>query len=170
MESPKVKNPLPYPQIEDAANDPQAVAVLKKLYCSRRSETTAVLQYMYQHFVAGRTAQEIAKIFADIGKVEMYHMDLLADAIVQFGGDPVYCDFGAYWSGRWVNYCKNIAQMLQTNLQDEIDAMYAYKTASQMVSNKSLQKPLARIALDEELHADIMRNLLEDLQEDKPQN
>ena len=62
MESPKVKNPLPYPQIENAANNPQAVAVLKKLYCSRRSETTAVLQYMYQHFVAGRTDRKSTRL------------------------------------------------------------------------------------------------------------
>lgn len=167
MEMPKVKNQLPYPQIEDATNDPQAVEVLKKLYCSRKSETTAVLQYMYQHFIAGSNAKEIAKIFADIGVVEMHHMDLLAEAIVMFGGDPVYCDFGAYWSGRWVNYCKNLEQILRINLQDEIDAMYNYKTAAQIVSNKSLQKLFARIALDEELHADILRNLLEDLRDNK---
>lgn len=161
------KSSLPYPEITDATYDPQAVYVLKKLYCSRKSETTAVLQYMYQHFVTDKAAGEISKILAEIGRVEMHHLQLLAEAMVEFGGDPVYCDSGAYWSGRWVNYCKPIKSMLQIDLQDEIDAVYAYKSGAQIVSNKSLQKLLLRIAVDEELHAKIITKLLEDLQNEK---
>lgn len=160
----KFVSELPYPEITDACVDPTAVAVIKSLYCSRKSETTAVLQYMYQHFVSGRFADDVAKILSKIGLVEMHHMEMLAEAMTKFGGDPVYFDCNSPLSGRWVNYSKSLFQMLQLDLRDEKDAVQAYKNAAASVCNESLKKLFLRIALDEEMHAAVLEQLIDELE------
>ena len=152
-----------YPEIENASRCEFTVAILKKLYCSKKSETTAVLQYVYQHLVANKYAKHAAKIFAEIGKVEMKHMDLLGEAMIKFGGDPVFYYFDTPLNGGWVNYSKNLFQMLMTNINDEKEAARQYRAAAEKVKNESLKLLLLRISEDEQIQADLQLKLLEEL-------
>ena len=151
----------PYPEIREAHYDPIAVREIKKNYCSIKSETTAVLQYVYHHFVSNRFAKEISRIFRKIGIVEMTHMDLLAAAMICFGGDPKFFDkSGAALSGGWLNYGKSLKHMLLLNLESEAAAAAGYRKSAKIVKNASLQELFLRLADDEDLHFEILRKLI----------
>jgi Mn-containing catalase len=104
----------PYPEIKNAKYDPQTVAILQNLYSSIKSEMTATCNYSYQHFITVRFNENIAEAFLQIGIVEMNHMDLLAEAIIDFGGNPLFADNkGTFFTGQWVNYSTILYQYLK---------------------------------------------------------
>jgi len=66
-----------YPEIEGAVYDPIAIRKIKKNYCSTKSETTAVLQYVYDHFVTNSFTKEVryllSYISAELRYIERNH-------------------------------------------------------------------------------------------------
>lgn len=79
-----------YPEIVGATNDPKTVGILKDLLSSRISEVTAIMQYFYQSRIAKGVEDDISSLLEEIAIVEMEHMELLMDAIISFGGIPIY--------------------------------------------------------------------------------
>ncbi|MDD4291668.1 MAG: ferritin family protein [Clostridia bacterium] len=151
----------PYPEIEGATASPATVKIIQQLYSSRHSEVVAILNYSYQHFVSDQVNKEIADILIKIGTVEMHHMDLLASAILDFGGNPIYADSqNNPLSGTWVNYLTNIVRILEFDIVEEEKAYEAYLLAAKAVENESLKALFERIALDEQRHAEILTDLL----------
>jgi len=60
-------------------------------------------------------AKDIAKIFMKIGQVEMRHLDLLAEAVIAFGGDPKFAGKSrTHLSGKWIGYGMGLKQILRT--------------------------------------------------------
>lgn len=161
FENVEVKLDLPYPEIIDAVSDYNTVAILKNLATSVKGELNGVLQYIYQSVVANKYNNEIAEIFEEIGIVEMMHLDMLMNAIVEFGGIPKYEDSnGNPFNMSNINYSLKLKDMLQTNIKDEQMALEAYTKAIAKVQNKSLKELLERIVLDEKHHLEIFKNIL----------
>lgn len=156
----QVRIDKPYPEITNAKDDFQTVAILKNLANTRNGELRAVLQYVFQSVVADKTDEEIASIFEEIGIVEMMHLDMLMHAITDFGGTPDYVDSqGKYFSTNVVNNTTKLREMLDNNIQGETMAIENYKQAIERVDNESLKQLFMRIIEDEFRHIEIFKRL-----------
>lgn len=153
----------PYPEIVGATFSPETVAILRNLYASRISEFTAIASYSYQSRVIGEHNPEITKLLEGVAVTEMRHLELLGEAIVEFGGDPVYANSrGQFWSGIFVDRDKNVCKILKNNIRGETGAVAEYSMAATRVKNQSLANLLLRIAEDEQHHKELFEKALAD--------
>ncbi len=151
----------PYPQIVGAVNDNMTVAVLKNLANGKMGELNASCKYVYQSVIANIPTPEIADILEEIGIVEMMHLEMLMDAIVEFGGKPKYEDAqGNYFTTAGLDYGVKLKDMLANNIATEQRAVKNYEEAIMRVKNDSLKNLFKRIIKDEERHIQIFKNLL----------
>lgn len=156
----KVRVDKPYPEIANAKDDPQTVAILKNLANNRGGELRAVLQYVYQSVLADKTDEDIATIFEEIGIVEMMHLDMLMHAITSFGGTPEYADSQRnFFNANMVNYTGKLKDILDANIQGETMAIENYTQAIQRVNNQSLKDLFLRIIEDEKRHVEIFKTI-----------
>lgn len=156
----------PYPEIVGATLSPETVAILRNLYASRISEFTAIASYSYQSRVIGEHNPEITKLLEGVAVTEMRHLELLGEAIVEFGGDPVYANSrGQFWSGIFVDRDKNVCKILKNNIRGETGAVAEYSMAATRVKNQSLANLLLRIAEDEQHHKELFEKALDGLGE-----
>lgn len=153
---------VPYPEVTGSAGQ-KTIANLYDLYAGRASEMTAISTYAYQHVLTEKEYAELAGLFMGIGGVEMRHLDLLAGAIYALGGDPVYAGRYSWFSGSYADYTKDVKLMLQNDIETEKAAAEAYKQAANATDNQSLAELLMRIAMDEELHVELLTCALEKL-------
>lgn len=155
----------PYPEIENAQDDITTVAVLKNLASSRVGELPAVLEYVYQSVVADKTNEEIAKVFEEIGIVEMLHLDMLMHSMTMFGGVPKYDDAqGNFYNTATLNYPLKLRDMLENNIRAESLAIENYNMAINKVKNESLKKLFERIIEDEKRHLEIFKRIRDNVQ------
>ena len=141
------------------------VNILKNLATSRMGELAGILQYIYQSVIADKTNEEIAKIFEEIGVVEMLHLDILMHAITMFGGTPKYEDAqGNFFNTANLNYSTKLREMLDNNIRSESVAIENYKMAISRVNNQSLKDLFARIIEDEMLHLDIFKKIRDNVE------
>ena len=125
-----IKVNKPYPEIINAREDMETVAVLKNLASSRAGELAGVMTYIYQSVVADKTNEEIAEIFEEIGVVEMMHLDMLMHAITMFGGIPKYDDAqNNFFNTAGLNYSVKLKDMLENNIRAESVAIENYEMA-----------------------------------------
>ena len=155
----------PFPEIENAVRDNKTVGILKDLISDRGGELFATLMYSFQQFVCKEKAQQISKIIEEISIVEMKHMELLSNAMIQFGGVPVFTnERGEYFNANYVNYTTNLYEILTTDIKAEKGAVEAYTQAANMVTNESLKNLLLRIRADEECHLSVFEKLLREVE------
>ena len=149
---------LPYPPVEVTCPDPACVPILRDLYAGQRSELGAITQYCYQSFLLSGEREPIAKLLRDIAIVEMHHLEMLGRLICLCGGTP---DFAGgrrqWWNGSFVSYRKDLCGALLLSLSDEVAAVEAYKKAACRIQDPKIQAVLQRIAMDEALHVQLLR-------------
>ena len=160
-----IKVNKPYPEIVDAKEDMNTVAILKNLANSRVGEMTAVLTYIYQSVIADKTKEKIAGIFEEIGIVEMLHLDMLMHAITMFGGVPKYEDSqGNFFNTANLNYSMKLKDMLDNNIKSEQVAIENYRMAISRVKNQCLRDLFERIVEDEQRHIEIFKQIRDGVQ------
>ncbi len=153
MENSQYDLDIPYPEIVESTFSPETVAILRNLYAARFSELTAVTTYSYQSRVLGEKFPDVTKLLENISMTEMKHLELLAEAIVEFGGDPSYINSrGQFWSGIYVDREKDVCRILKNGIRAETAAIGDYSMAATRVKNSSLRDLLLRIAQDEQHH------------------
>ncbi len=161
----QVKINKPYPEIVDALEDKQTVAILKNLAMGRPGEVAAANQYVYQSVIADKTNDEIACVFEEIGIVEMMHLDMLMHAIADFGGNPEYRDAqGNFFNTASLNYTNKLKEMLENNIKAETLAIENYQIAIDRVQNQSLKDLFARIIEDEKRHVEIFKQIRDNVE------
>ena len=148
---------LPYPEIEVDKNLADS-RLLMPSYGGNASEITSIMTYSFQHFTC--PIKEISEVTARISAVEMHHMKLLGEAIVDLGGYPIIGG-RTYWNGSFVNYTLDTKRFLQQNILAEETAILNYERTILNLSQDSLKRMLERIILDEELHIKIFKELLQ---------
>ena len=158
LDNVQVKINKPYPEIVDAVDDKQVVAILKNLAMGRPGEIAAANQYVYQSVIADKTNEDIAGIFEEIGIVEMMHLDMLMHAITDFGGNPEYRDAqGNFFNTSTINYTNKLNEMLENNIRAETIAIENYQMAIDRVQNQSLKELFMRIIEDEKRHIEVFK-------------
>ena len=147
---------LPYPELSGSISNTE-LNELYDLYAGRFSELTAITTYSYQSVIVNDC--KISNLFARLAVTEMEHLNKLAKAIFYFGGAPVYAGKYNYFSGSYTDYESDLKELILNNIQGERQAIYAYKQFALATQNQSLCELLSRIALDEELHLNILQDL-----------
>ena len=151
----------PYPEITNAYPSMYEVKLIKWQTASRDSEMSAVTTYMYQSYILQDEYPAVADALKQIAIVEMTHLDLLSEAIVDFGGNPNLTDGrGNVWTGRNVLQLRNPREILLADIRAEEKAIRDYQIAASKTCNASLAALFERIIIDEQDHIIILNELL----------
>ncbi len=148
---------LPYPEVEGKISN-KTMALLMEAYGGRNSEFTGISTYTYQHVFLHDNNKELSEIIGRISVVEMHHLEMLGEAIVTFGGKPLFSGAYQFWNGSYVNYQENKKEFLQDNLMGEQNAIRLYEEIIESTQNESLKRLIGRIIMDEQLHITIFES------------
>ena len=141
--------------------------VVKILNEALATEIICVLRYRRHHFMAaGIHAQSVAAEFLTHANEEQAHADLIAQRIVQLGGEPNFSPEGLA-SRSHAEYVEggSLIDMIRENLVAERIAIDSYR---EMVAYLGTDDPTTRRMLEgilamEEEHADDLVTLLQEL-------
>jgi bacterioferritin len=140
--------------------------VLKMLNDALATELVCVLRYRHDHFVArGLRAKIAADEFLEHAQQEQEHADMLAERIVQLGGEPDFNPAGlADRSHSEYRLGKDLQGMIRENLVAERIAIDSYRQMIQYLGNDdpTTRRMMEEILATEEEHADDLADLLGD--------
>ena len=140
--------------------------VLKQLNASLATELVCVLRYRRHHFMAkGIQSQGIAAEFLAHSNEEQGHADILAERIVQLGGEPDFSPTGlAARSHAEYIAGTTLTDMIREDLVAERIAIDSYRGFIQYLGDKdpTTRRLLENILSVEEQHADELADLLQD--------
>lgn len=145
---------LPYPEISGKIT-PSVMALLMEAYAGKGSEFTGVTTYIYQHLIISENNKDLSQVLSKISIVEMKHQELIGEAIVYYGGKPLFSGAYNFWNGSYVNYQENVIKILNDNIVAEQNAIRLYEEIIEQTQNESLKKLIGRIIMDEQLHQTI---------------
>lgn len=142
-------------------------AVVKLLNDSLATEIVCVLRYRRHHFMAkGIQSKGIADEFLVHSNEEQGHADLLAERIVQLGGEPDFSPAGLI-SRSHAEYVEGetLLEMIKEDLVAERIAIDSYRDFIRYLDNKdpTTRRLLESILAVEEEHADELADLLQDV-------
>lgn len=148
--------------------------VLKLLNDALATEIVCVLRYRRHYFMArGIHSQSVAQEFLEHSNDEQGHADLIAERIVQLGGDPDFAPDGLL-SRSHAEYVEgdSLAGMIKEDLVAERIAIDSYREIIQYLGDRD---PTSRVMMEgilakEEEHADDLADLLVALPEPARKN
>ena len=141
--------------------------VLKQLNDSLATELVCVLRYRRHHLMAkGIHSQAVAAEFLAHSNEEQGHADLLAERIVQLGGEPDFSPNGLAARSH-AEYVAGVtlSDMIREDLVAERIAIDSYRGFIQYLGDKdpTSRRLLETILAVEEQHADELADLLQDV-------
>jgi bacterioferritin len=146
------------------ADRKKVISILNEVLAT---EIVCVLRYKRHYYMAsGIHAQAVAEEFLEHAKEEQSHADIVAERIVQLGGEPDFNPEGlATKSHSQYVEGKSLLDMVREDLVAERIAVESY---SEIIRYLGDNDPTTRIAMEaimskEEEHADDMKTLLERL-------
>jgi bacterioferritin len=158
--------------IEEGAVTPSYAAnrdaVIEILNNSLATELVCVLRYKHHYYIAeGLPAEAIKQEFLDHANEEQAHADLLAERIVQLGGNPNFNPSGlaershAEYGGEHTS----LIDILRDDLVAERVAIEAYSEAIRFIgdSDTTTKRMLEGILAVEEEHAEELSSMLKNL-------
>lgn len=139
-------------------------AVLGMLNDALATELVCVLRYRRHHFMArGIHSQAVAEEFLAHSNEEQAHADLLAERMVQLGGEPDFSP-ATLLSRSHAEYVEGVtlADMIKENLVAERIAIDSYRHLIQYLGDQdpTTRRMLESILAMEEEHADDLADLL----------
>ncbi|NLY49389.1 MAG: bacterioferritin [Firmicutes bacterium] len=157
--------PAPYPEVRVAAPNPAYAQLLLEDYAGMVSELTAINQYLYHHFVLEPVNEEVAELLECISLVEMYHLELLGEAILKLGVDPRYWTLQSgnstcYWDASFVFYGTSLCDRLTADIASEWAAIANYREHQRRINDPYVEELLERIILDELHHIQLFNHAL----------
>jgi bacterioferritin len=145
--------------------------VIRILNEALATEIVCVLRYKRHYFMAsGINAQSVAQEFLQHANEEQAHGDLIAQRIVQLGGEPNFSPEGLLTRSH-AEYVEG-ASLLEMIREDLVAERIAIDSYREMIAYLSDTDPTTRRMLEgilamEEEHADDLVSLLEKLGSDK---
>lgn len=163
------KADLPYPEIAIEGECKRYAKLLLHDYAGLDSELSAVISYSHRHLVSGAQSKLIAEAFIGVAIVEMRHLDMLGEAIMQLGMNPKYYTKTRgkeeYWSAENIQYVCDLKGMLKHAIQEEYRAIKQYKEHIACIDDQNIKDLLQRIIEDERLHIKLFKLLLQMVEE-----
>lgn len=143
------------------ADRDRVIAVLNEVLAT---ETVCVLRYKRHYFTAqGISAGPIAQEFLQHANEEQQHADMVAQRIVQLGGDPDFNPRGlAERSHSEYDSSLDLIEMVREDLIAERIAVASYQEIVRWLGNDdpTTRRMLEEILATEEEHADDLVNIL----------
>lgn len=140
----------PYPKLDRIKHNDYYSGLVQNLYCGKEGKVTSFLQFTYQANLLLPFGSGFARLFSSIANDELYHIKLLSEAIISLGGDPVYSSSQGIWlGGRWIDYVKDIKQMLDLNIEYKEKSVIDYKTTISKIDDPKMKQLLNLILKDE---------------------
>jgi bacterioferritin len=142
--------------------------VVKLLNEALATELVCTLRYKRHYFMAkGINAEAVATEFAEHATEEQEHADLIAQRIVQLGGEPDFSPQGLA-SRSHAEYVEgdSLVDMIKEDLVAERIAIESYLEMINYLEGRdpTTRRMLEEILAKEEEHADDLNSLLEGLQ------
>ena len=141
-------------------------AIVALLNGALATELVCVLRYKRHHFTAhGMASPKIAEEFMVHAQEETAHADLLAERIVQLGGEPDFSpDSLLKRSHADYDSSLELKAMVRANLVAERVAVESYRQMIALIGDKdpTTRRMLESILSDEEEHADELKDMLEE--------
>lgn len=148
--------PDPYPERRVVGKNPYYAQLILDDYAGKVSETTAIMQYIHHHMEMEATPswQEVSDLEEGISIVEMLHLEMLGEIIIQLGASPCYNDGRQQpWTPQYIAYHNfDPCAQLRADIQSEYDAIHQYQAHIEVIQDPYIQALLARIIKDEEFH------------------
>ena len=171
MNHSKYKVDLPYPPLDCVKLNVHDCKLVMQDYAGIVSEISATTQYFYHHLYAKKDGyDEIGETLMGLGIVEMHHLDILGQLIIKLGGDPKLlslstcnCNHVTWWCGDFIDYSKTLPKIILEDISAEKASIKAYSRHANMVNQECVSAIFKRIILDEELHIEILCNILNTL-------
>lgn len=148
-----------YPALEGRLDIYDALCIMNG-YAGRNGETTAVMQYTYQKYISCGIKDCLSNTIGGIALVEMHHHELLGKAVVACGGTPYLGTSREFWTGRNVNYVKDVKTFLADDIATERLCIESYRKTIVCLQNESLKRLISRIIEDEQVHIKILEELI----------
>ena len=159
------RNLKPYPVPDGLGRNIRSARILQCAYSAGSSELTSIHQYIYHSITAEQESPELSHTLKGIALVELHHLHLLGQCIMQLGLLPT---FGYYqgtrrarWNSGFVQYARNPKGVIGLCIQTELQAVEYYRSAIERIADEQVAALLYRIIEDEEEHIRILENLLE---------
>ncbi|WP_027366004.1 ferritin-like domain-containing protein [Desulfotruncus alcoholivorax] len=155
----------PYPEVRVVKPSAYYAQLLLEDYAGQVSETTAITQYLYHHYVLEKEYKEIADLLSCIALVEMHHQEMLADVIIKLGADPQYRTIGpnnveTYWSASYITYGTALCDRISADIAGEWSAIANYRRHQSIIDDPYIKAVLERIILDEMHHITLFNQVL----------
>ncbi len=145
----KLSSNLPYPKLSQT-QDATSVFILKNLISARAGVLTCQLQYLFQSAIADKSMEELAQLFEEASILKNTHLTLLTNAIVDFGGVPVFEDAQKMpFTSSYINYATKLKDMLNANIRLQTAVIDNISNACKITKNQQLQALLNRIMEDD---------------------
>ncbi len=140
--------------------------IVKLLNDSLATELVCILRYKRHHFTAkGLASPKIADEFLVHANEETAHADMIAERIVQLGGEPDFApDSLTDRSHADYDDSTDLKSMIKANLVAERVAIEAYSQMITMIGDKdsTTRRMLEHILSQEQEHAEELSDWLED--------
>ena len=147
------------------ASSPYRESIIKLLNGALATELVCVLRYKRHHFTAhGIASPAIAEELMVHAEEEAAHADLIAQRIVQLGGEPDFSPKGIVErSHAEYDDSTDLKAMLRADLVAERIAVEAYRQMIDLIGDKdpTTRRMLEGILADEEEHADEISDWLD---------
>lgn len=140
----------PIPKLNRIKHNDYYSGLVQNLFCGKEGKVASFLQFTYQANILSPFGSSFARLFSNIASDELYHTKLLSEIILSLGGDPVYAsNQGMWFGGRWIDYVKDIKQMLFLNIENKEKSIIDYKTTISKIDDMQIKQALEFILKDE---------------------
>lgn len=165
MEINPLRVDLPYPSLENIEKDLNAARIIAPAYAGIYiSECNAVFQYTYHHLYFDELSMpDFAYALENISISEMIHFEILGKMLLKLGVDPIFSTNPPgrnFYNTSQIAYSKTPTRMLMDDISAEMVAINEYQTMIRRLKNEQVAAVLQRIVLDEMLHLQEFKRLL----------
>jgi Mn-containing catalase len=144
------ENVVSYPKLTRIKHNDYYSGLVQNLFCGKEGKVASFLQFTYQANILTPFGSTFARLFSSIANDELYHIKLLSETIISLGGDPVYASAQGLWlGGRWIDYVKDIKQMLFLNIENKEKSIIDYKTTISKIDDSAIKQMLTLILKQE---------------------
>lgn len=167
MNSSKCAHNSPYPEITVSGRDRRYAEAMLSNIGSANSEMSAVSHYFYNALITEEKLPNVAECFSSISSVEMHHLEIFSKLAMQLGADPRLWSYSrsrpVYWSPGYNKYPTSTRLMVEISLRSEEEAIAKYREQAAWIEDLNIVAILKRIILDELVHVQIFKNILNDI-------
>lgn len=141
-----------YPKVKSLRKNAYYAGLLQNLLCGEEGVVIFFLQLKYQKAILGDFYPQISQTISEILEIETIHHDLLSNAIIMSGGDPMLITSQGKWLvGRQIDYIKELKQIISYNIEVKEKSVIDFKLAHSKIDNIEIKNLLREMIRDEEI-------------------